>query len=161
MFLFLVTPCLVVAVHPCMEWIPVKKKDSLSCKKLTRYTFSTFPSLQPSSPLSCSLPSYKNFRIKYDSQSYFPLFHSITYIMHTFNIRTEKKSSKFFRATPSPVPLKIHLYVVKNYILNFKKKIIWLHNYQHDKSTFCNVYKKLIKSLYYNTIESVWPLIIS
>ena len=25
-FLFLVTPCLVVAVQPCMEWIPIKKK---------------------------------------------------------------------------------------------------------------------------------------
>ena len=25
-FLFLVTPCLAVAVHPCMEWIPIKKK---------------------------------------------------------------------------------------------------------------------------------------
>ena len=25
MFLFLVTPCLVVAVQPCMEWIPLKK----------------------------------------------------------------------------------------------------------------------------------------
>ena len=24
--LFLVTPCLVVAVQPCMEWIPIKKK---------------------------------------------------------------------------------------------------------------------------------------
>ena len=26
MFLFLVTPCLVVALQPCMEWIPIKKK---------------------------------------------------------------------------------------------------------------------------------------
>ena len=26
MFLFLVTPCLVVAVQPCMEWIPILKK---------------------------------------------------------------------------------------------------------------------------------------
>ena len=26
MFLFLVTPCLVVAVQPCVEWIPIKKK---------------------------------------------------------------------------------------------------------------------------------------
>ena len=25
-FLFLVTPCLVVAVQPCMEWIPILKK---------------------------------------------------------------------------------------------------------------------------------------
>ena len=27
-FLFLETPCFVVAVQPCMEWIPVKKKSS-------------------------------------------------------------------------------------------------------------------------------------
>ena len=27
--LFLVTPCLIVAVQPCMEWIPSKKKDSM------------------------------------------------------------------------------------------------------------------------------------
>ena len=26
MLLFLVTPCLVVAVQPCVEWIPIKKK---------------------------------------------------------------------------------------------------------------------------------------
>ena len=26
MFLFYVTPCLVVAFHPCMEWIPIKNK---------------------------------------------------------------------------------------------------------------------------------------
>ena len=26
MLLFLVTPCLVLAVQPCMEWIPIKKK---------------------------------------------------------------------------------------------------------------------------------------
>ena len=26
--LFLVTPCLVVAVQPCMEWIPIKKKNT-------------------------------------------------------------------------------------------------------------------------------------
>ena len=25
-FIFLVTPCFVVAVHPCMKWIPIKKK---------------------------------------------------------------------------------------------------------------------------------------
>ena len=30
-FLFLVTPCLVVAVHPCMEWIPIKKKILPNC----------------------------------------------------------------------------------------------------------------------------------
>ena len=29
MFLFLVTPCLVVAFQPCMEWIPIFKKFSL------------------------------------------------------------------------------------------------------------------------------------
>ena len=28
LFLFLVTPCLVVAVQPCMEWIPIKKKKT-------------------------------------------------------------------------------------------------------------------------------------
>ena len=28
-FLFLLTSCLVVAVQPCMEWIPIKKKDRL------------------------------------------------------------------------------------------------------------------------------------
>ena len=27
-FLFLLTPCLVVAFQPCMEWIPIKKKSS-------------------------------------------------------------------------------------------------------------------------------------
>ena len=37
MCFFLVTPCLVVAVQPCMEWIPIKKKKkkslSLECKQ--------------------------------------------------------------------------------------------------------------------------------
>ena len=26
MLLFLVTPCLILTAHPCMEWIPIKKK---------------------------------------------------------------------------------------------------------------------------------------
>ena len=30
LFFFLVTSCLVVAVQPCMEWIPIKKKKSHS-----------------------------------------------------------------------------------------------------------------------------------
>ena len=29
--LFLLTPCLVVAIQPCMEWIPILKKSSLFC----------------------------------------------------------------------------------------------------------------------------------
>ena len=31
MFLILVTPCLVVAVQPCMEWITIKEKKHLIC----------------------------------------------------------------------------------------------------------------------------------
>ena len=27
MFLFLVAPCLIVAVQPCIEWIPILKKE--------------------------------------------------------------------------------------------------------------------------------------
>ena len=33
MLLFLVTPCHVVAVQPCMEWIPVKKRQAISFEK--------------------------------------------------------------------------------------------------------------------------------
>ena len=33
MFLFLVTPCLAVAVHLCMEWIPIKKKENTGNSK--------------------------------------------------------------------------------------------------------------------------------
>ena len=42
MFLFLVTRCLVVAVQPCMEWIPVKKSlinsISFNCQKICSQT---------------------------------------------------------------------------------------------------------------------------
>ena len=34
--LFLVTPCLVVAVQPCMEWIPIKKKSEKVCVLIWR-----------------------------------------------------------------------------------------------------------------------------
>ena len=32
--LFLVTPCPVVAVQPCMEWIPMKKKSTVLSQQL-------------------------------------------------------------------------------------------------------------------------------
>ena len=35
-FLFLVTPCVVVAVQPCMEWIPIEKEKK---KKKTSETY--------------------------------------------------------------------------------------------------------------------------
>ena len=41
LFLCLVSPCLVVAVHPCMEWIPIKKKENrMKCPTWKRLTSS-------------------------------------------------------------------------------------------------------------------------
>ena len=39
-FRFLVTTCLVVAVQPCMEWIPIKKKKSNIANSMMVFTFS-------------------------------------------------------------------------------------------------------------------------
>ena len=111
---------------------------SLSCNKLSTNTLTTFLSLQPSSPLSCSLQSYKKVRIRMTGRAI--LYYSIhSHISHIHPILTTVKASlKFFRVKPSPVPLKVHFYIVKNYFLRLEQKIIWLHNYQHDKSIICN-----------------------
>ena len=43
MFLFLVTPCLVLAVQPCMEWIPIKKNKKSIASFIIICPRSVFP----------------------------------------------------------------------------------------------------------------------
>ena len=69
---------------------------SLSCNKLSTNTLTTFLSLQPSSPLSCSLQSYKKVGIRHDRQSCFLLFHSITCITHTSNTNNSESIIEIF-----------------------------------------------------------------
>ena len=52
MLFFLVPPCLVVAVQPCMEWIPIKKKEN---------AFFPSHSSQEITPLKTEIVALKEF----------------------------------------------------------------------------------------------------
>ena len=54
MFFFLVTPCHVVAVQPCIEWIPIKKMKKKKTKTKTKQSKTSSPAWNQ---ISCSLPS--------------------------------------------------------------------------------------------------------
>ena len=74
---FLVTPCLVVAVQPCMGWIPIKKKKYLMCDpsqmalEITSqpafkcYVWKTFKTFIWFSILSQTINNYKWTKLKF------------------------------------------------------------------------------------------------
>ena len=74
---FLVTPCLVVAVQPCMGWIPIKKKKISNVWSLTNgirdyfstclqcYVWKTFKTFIWFSILSQTINNYKWTKLKF------------------------------------------------------------------------------------------------
>ena len=79
MLLFLVTPCLVVAVQPCMEQIPIKKKQKQKQKK-TKNVVVKIQNLvvnQKSRPIKSNLVFQNDLILQYDTKSQASKLHRI------------------------------------------------------------------------------------
>ena len=79
MLLFLVTPCLVVAVQPCIGWIPIKKQQKKQITYVSELILTPFVSFDiECKKILCEKPLEICFRAsRRVSFSYYPIMHSV------------------------------------------------------------------------------------